>query len=132
MSHTTEASVSGPDTATRRRRPASPISKRRRESAAQALARRVVCVPRQEIATHVAGVVRAVVDAERQEAIGIVDSELVDRLGSSYTMVAELVVQLMERQRTVIRLQRQLREAQQGEVVVAPAGIVRPSTPVNA
>lgn len=64
---------------------------------------------------HVASVVRDIVDSERNhnqrhEMHNLTDSELIDRLGSSYAVVAELVLQLMERQRSVVRLRRELNE----------------------
>jgi hypothetical protein len=111
-------------------RPSRTIAKSSSSSSSDAhlLARRIVCVPRHEISTHIAGVVRDFVDAERLEVHNFVDSELVDRLGSSMTLVAELVVQLMERQRTVVRLRRELTAVQHRR---DEADEPRPSTPVN-
>ena len=72
-----------------------------------ATVRSVFCVPRRELASHVTELVKVFVEAERREAHSVIDSELVDRLGTSYATIAELVVQLMERQRQVVRLRRE-------------------------
>jgi len=129
MGHTAPASPTTRSSA-RLASPARELAKTHSLLSAQVLAQRIVCVPQHEISGRVADIVREFVDAERQEALGIVDSELVDRLGSSYILVAELVVQLMERQRTVARLSRQLHAAQRppaDDSVPMP----RSSTPVN-
>ena len=113
--------------------PDSPFARRRTDSAAATttvLARRIVCVPRHAIATHVSAIVRVFVDAERREAHTFVDSELIDRLGSSYEVVAELIVQLLERQRQVVHLQRRLDAADLRRTDATTPS--RPTTPVNA
>jgi len=109
--------------------------------------RRVFCVPRRELASHVTDLVKVFVDAEREQAHSVIDSELIDRLGTSYATVAELVVQLMERQRQLVRLRRELErlrrvvpetgvsgaEPPSGVSGAEPpaAAIGRPATPVN-
>ena len=106
--------------------------------------RSIVCVPQTELASRVNEMVQVFVDAERQEASSVIDSELVERLGTSYATVAELVVQLLERQRQVVRLRRELialrrqsaAAAALDDASVAAATtdattIVRAQTPVN-
>jgi len=111
--------------------PVSPLARRRTDAdVTTVLARRIVCVPRHAIATHVSAVVRDFVDAERREAHTFVDSELIDRLGSSYEVVAELIVQLLERQRQVVQLQRRLDAVDRRRTDSTPPS--RPTTPVNA